>query len=266
MSSEQEPIKNWISCLFTVYSLTLILLVNFICGCVKQIFTRVPFAALRNPAEQCRSKGYMFQCHTISITPSLRVLKYNAERYGDLKNMKLMEGSGASIAMGNPRYADTSKWPSLPDSGAEVESITSMFPDRCESLQDMDATVEKLVDRVKLPSLTSRSQAFVHIAAHCLANNDDYKQGILKLTDPDPTDMPSSSSTPPVRTDGILSAENVVQSGIEWRTHMVVLSACGSGKGEVLVQITMNLQIVILCRGSCILLFWILHCSLQIVL
>jgi CHAT domain-containing protein len=203
--------------------------------CVKQIFTKVPFAALRNPAEISRNKGYLFQSHTISITPSLRTLKFNKDRYTSLQKMKLMEGAGASVAMGDPRYKNEER--RLEKSGAEVESIASLFPNRCEPLKYWEATVANLLERAKLPSERCRSQAFVHIAAHCETDSTDKKpgtkQGILCLTESDCPDIPSSSSMPPVRNDGVLSAENVVKSNIEWCTYMIVLSACGSGKGEV---------------------------------
>lgn len=215
--------------------------------CPSQVFTKVPFAALRNPAEQCLNKGYMFQSHTISITPSLRVLKHNMERYTALQEMKLMEGEGASVAMGDPCYKNEDR--RLKKSGAEVEDIASLFPNRCELLKYRDATVANLLKSAKLPSERSSSQAFIHIAAHCETDDDNKKQGVLCLTEQDRTDMPSSSSTPPINSDGILSAQNVVNSKMEWRSHMIVLSACGSGKGEIKAEGVLNLARAFMVAG-----------------
>ena len=192
----------------------------------------MPFAALRNPAEPCVTKGYMFQSHTISITPSIRVLKHNMERYTALQEMRLIDGEGASVAMGDPCYTNEDR--RLKKSGAEVEAIASLFPNRCKLLEYGDATVGNLLESAKLPS--KRSQAFVHIAAHCETDDANKKHVVLRLAKQDCSDMPSSSSTPPVNSDGKLSAENVLKSIIEWCAHMIVLSACGSGKGEVRLE------------------------------
>lgn len=148
-----------------------------------------------------------------------------------LQKMELMEGEGSSVAMGDPRYKDPRR--RLEQSGAEVQSIARLFGHRCELIVDREATLENLMKRAKLPSERSRSQAFVHIAAHCDTAGVDHKQGKLILADIGCSDTTPSSSMSTVSSDSILSAEDVVKGEIEWRARMIVLSACGSGEGEV---------------------------------
>lgn len=88
-----------------------------------------------------------------------------------------------------------------------------------------------------MPAQRSRSQAVVHIAAHGAVgdSDDNHKHGILRLTELVAMPNCAHGLDPQCLFDGILSAESIVKSRIEWRARMVVLSACSSGEGEVCI-------------------------------
>lgn len=94
--------------------------------------------------------------------------------------MRLMEGRGAILALGDPLYKDKSR--RLPGTGAEVDLISNLFPSRCAAEKGQKASIETLLNWVEMAAKKSSSHAFVHIGAH--ADDEKYKHGCLKLTEP----------------------------------------------------------------------------------
>ena len=149
-----------------------------------QLFTKVPFKALRNR----RTGKYLIQNHTISQTPSLRVLRACTERLQELQSAPLdTDRPGSVIALGNPAY-DCSKCKSvnrqpLPGTGDEVDFIAKMFGTEAQvvTLKEKKATVKELMHWAALPSEAGFRQPILHIGAHNHFDKDDHRKNVLHL-------------------------------------------------------------------------------------
>jgi CHAT domain-containing protein len=83
-----------------------------------ELLTNVPFAALRDHSYPV-GKGYLVQRHTISISPSLRVLQHCSERLKALEQNSHNIERGAIVAVGDPAYGKEPR--RLRATGEEVE-------------------------------------------------------------------------------------------------------------------------------------------------
>jgi CHAT domain-containing protein len=144
----------------------------------------VPFAALRDR----RTGKYLIESHTISLTPSLRVLRACTERLQELQGAPLRTGDpGSIVALGNPTYT-CSKCRSvgrkrLPGTEEEVNVIAKMFQTETQvvSLLGDNATARELVRWAAQPSETGLRQAVLHIGSHGQFDKDDHRKNVLHL-------------------------------------------------------------------------------------
>jgi CHAT domain-containing protein len=85
-----------------------------------QVLSDVPFAALRKPNYHV-GEGYLIQSHTISITPSLRMLHHYNKRLKELDQKDVLDAKpGTIVLVGDPAN-------DLPASVEEVKFIEKLF-------------------------------------------------------------------------------------------------------------------------------------------
>ncbi len=129
-----------------------------------QLLTNVPFAALRDHTYPA-GKGYLVQRHTISISPSLRVLQHCSERLKALEQNSHNIERGAIVAVGDPAYGSEAR--RLRATGEEVKFIAGLLDEKyVVKLLETDATPAKVLDWAKYPSDNSLKQIVFHIGAH----------------------------------------------------------------------------------------------------
>jgi len=169
-----------------------------------QILSNVPFAALRKPNSPV-GEGYLIQRHTISVTPSLRMLQYCNQRLKDLNQVVPRDTKpGTIVAVGDPAYEeprqkhgkaieDEIKFPRrLKASGEEVNFIEKLFGEEyVKKLVGPEATPSEVLKWAKYPSENGVKQVVFHIAAHGIGQDNlgKVKQGAIVLA-------PSASSCP----------------------------------------------------------------------
>jgi CHAT domain-containing protein len=149
-----------------------------------QLLTNVPFAALRDH-NQPAGQHYLIERHTISVTPSVRVLKSCGERLKDLQKLSHNPSRGAIVALGDPAYGPNSETPRLEWSGEEVQFIESLFGEtQVVKLLGPDATPHNLLKWAKFPSENEVTQAVFHIGAHGKVDFKEFRKGGLLLARP----------------------------------------------------------------------------------
>jgi CHAT domain-containing protein len=158
-----------------------------------QLLSDVPFAALRKP-NSLVGEGYLIQSHTISVTPSLRILQQCNERLKELDQDVLLDTSiGTIIAIGDPAYKErkhnkaTGTSERLKGTGEEVEFIEKLFgKEHVVKLMGTEATPSKVLEWAKHPSESGDKQVLFHIAAHGIGQDDGkkVKKGAIRLVSP----------------------------------------------------------------------------------
>jgi len=149
-----------------------------------QILSVVPFAALRKPNSPSK-EGYLVQSHTLSVTPSLRMLQHCNERWKELKQDILDSKPGTIVAVGDPACADR-----LEATGEEVDFIEGRFgKEHVKKLVGAEATPSEVLKWAKYPSenrVKRVKQVIFHIAAHGSGADADrnIKQGAIFLARP----------------------------------------------------------------------------------
>jgi len=148
-----------------------------------QLLSDVPFAALRKP-DSLVGEGYLIQSHTISVTPSLKILQQCSERLKEVDQDVLPDTSvGTIVAVGDPAYkkpTENLKW-----TGEEVEFIEELFgKEHVVKLMGPKATPFEILKWAKYPSEHGVKQVVFHIAAHGIGQDDDIKKGAIKLASP----------------------------------------------------------------------------------
>ncbi|CAK9209342.1 unnamed protein product, partial [Sphagnum troendelagicum] len=150
-----------------------------------EVLSDVPFAALRKPNSPV-GEGYLIQSHTISITPSLRMMQHCNEWLKKLDQKGILDAKpGTIVAVGNPANSK------LPASGEEVNFIEKLFGEEyVKKLVESEATLAKVLEWAKYPSENGVKQVVFHIAAHGIGQDDcvKVKKGAIVLARP-----PSSS-------------------------------------------------------------------------
>jgi len=138
-----------------------------------QILSDVPFAALRKP-NSLDGEGYLIQNHTISITPSLRMLHLCKMRSIELGlKGKLVAEPGTIVAVGDPVNSIP-----LPGSAEEVKSIENLFGEEyVKKLVRSEATPANVLEWAEYPSKKDVKQVVFHIAAH--GDQEGGKGGIV---------------------------------------------------------------------------------------
>lgn len=207
---------------------------------LDEVLNNVPFPILRNST----TGEYLFEKHTISFTPALRILVQCDQR--DL-HLQASTTVAPSVALGNPTYPTSQlrtfkKIPSLKFTQKEIVGIQGpkddpFFNDGCViTVTGTEATAARLLALAKLPA--GAVQGFVHVAAHCYADKE-HKSGSLVLAH----DPNVGNQDPPLakkdadnlaKENLFLRSEKIMQCGFEWRSKMAVLSACNSAKGYIL--------------------------------
>jgi CHAT domain-containing protein len=189
---------------------------------------RVPFALLRDK----KTQKYLFQVHPIAIAPSLRLLQHCERRLRKLENSAL-KPEKCILAVGNATYVKNP----LRGTKQELKHLQSCFPGRVRKLTKDDATranfLEQLVNETS-PSQEEHAFAFVHLGVH---GNWSEAKPTLKLG---PQKTPNSNRTGSLKfaelsgdPKEVLSSEDIVKSGQQWPTRLVILSACNSSRGQV---------------------------------
>jgi len=127
-----------------------------------QVLSDVPFAALRKPNSPV-GDGYLIQKHTISITPSLRMLHHCNMRLIELDRKGVLDANpGTIVAVGDP--VNKSR---LPGSAEEVKFIENWFGEKyVKKLVGPEATPAKVLEWAKYPSEKGVKQVIFHIATH----------------------------------------------------------------------------------------------------
>ncbi len=146
-----------------------------------QILSVVPFAALRKPNSDV-GEGYLIQSHTISVTPSLRLLHHCNQRLKELDEDVLDTKPGTIVAVGDPAYKKR-----LKASGEEVNFIEEKFgKEYVKKLVGPEATPSEVLKCARYPSENHVKQVIFHIAAHGSGEDDDRKieQGAILLARP----------------------------------------------------------------------------------
>ncbi|CAK9259993.1 unnamed protein product [Sphagnum jensenii] len=145
-----------------------------------QVLSDVPFAALRKPNSPV-GDGYLIQKHTISITPSLRMLHHCNMRLIELDRKGVLDANpGTIVAVGDP--VNKSR---LPGSAEEVKFIENWFGEKyVKKLVGPEATPAKVLEWAKYPSEKGVKQVIFHIATHGVQEGG---KGGLVLSPPIPS-------------------------------------------------------------------------------
>ncbi len=147
-----------------------------------QILSDVPFAALRKPNSPV-GEGYLIQSHTISVTPSLRMLQHCNQRLKELDQDVLLDTKpGTIVAVGDPAYEER-----LKASGEEVNFIEELFgKEHVKKFVGPEATPSEVLKWAKYPSENGVKQVVFHIAAHGIGQDDrrKVKKGAIVLARP----------------------------------------------------------------------------------
>ncbi len=150
-----------------------------------QVLSSVPFSALRKP-ESPEGKGYLIQSHTISVTPSLRVLHHCSKRSKELDDVHSDTRTGAIVAVGDLAYQEGQEVEALPATRDEVKFIEKLFgKEYVVKLLGPEATPSEVLKWAKYPSENNLKQAIVHIAAHGIETDlHEVKRGAIVLAEP----------------------------------------------------------------------------------
>jgi len=142
-----------------------------------QILSNVPFAALQKPNSPV-GEGYLIQSHTISVTPSLRMIQHCDQRLKELDQDDTKPG--IIVAVGDPTK-------NLEQSGKEVVDIEKLFGEKhVKKLVGSEATPREVLKWAKYPSENPVKQVIFHIAAHGIGQDGsrNVKKGAIVLAQP----------------------------------------------------------------------------------
>ncbi|CAM6033020.1 unnamed protein product, partial [Sphagnum compactum] len=148
------------------------------------ILSDVPFAALRK-LDSPVGQGYLIQSHTISVTPSLRVLQDCDHKW---KELDQNTNPGTIVAVAEPYFYENkgngTKVPLITPMGEEVNFIEEEFGEGyVTKLVGRAATPSEVLKWAKYPSEHPVKQVVFHIAAHGIRQDDflEVKKGAIIL-------------------------------------------------------------------------------------
>ena len=177
----------------------------------------LPFQALQDAQGR-----YLVEDHALSYAPSLTVLREMSK----LRRRKA-DGTGTSttlLAMGNPDlgketvervklvYRDEKLAP-LPEAEKEVKTLAGLYGARSQVYVGEEAREDRVKDE-------AGRFGVLHLATHSILNNASpmYSQVVLARTAGDASE------------DGLLEAWEIMK--LDLNAHLVVLSACDTGRGR----------------------------------
>ena len=165
----------------------------------------VPFEALRIGGR------FLVQDHEVVVVPSATALRLMRERVRPT-------AAGGFLGVGDPlaRPGDTHS-PRLPFARREVEGIAGLFPEESSRVLIGASATESM-----LRSLDLERFRYVHFATHGWLDAENPRHSGLKLT-----------AAEGEGSDDLLSLDEIL--GLRLGSEVVVLSACRSGLGELLV-------------------------------
>lgn len=246
-----------------------------------KILYRVPFALLRDRTTQ----KYLFQLHPIAIAPSLRVLQHCEQRLRTLERFPL-KPEGCILAVGNPSY-ETNLLPGtgeelehlrscFPNQVKTLEKEEATRGNFLELVEEACCSKEEYVFAlIHLGvhghwSKTSHvhktgSLQFAKILQHSDISSSDTSEGLERGFGSDAAvshDVERYGSTfgelgvvtrsagyRSSAADDMLPSEDIVKSGFQWRTRLVVLSACNSSRGQDYSDGEVNLPRALMIAG-----------------
>ncbi len=153
----------------------------------------IPFAALQT------TKGeFLIEKHTLLTAPSIQLLALSQSR----------RTNATSLIVGNPTPMPNN-FAALPGSAIEAQSIAQLL--RTPALTTQAATETQI--KSQLPQAN-----IIHLATHGFFDETHPLQGAIALA-------------PSAQDDGLLTAEEVLNMRLQ--AHLVVLSACDTGRGKI---------------------------------
>lgn len=181
---------------------------------------QVPFGALRGP-----DGHYLIESKAIYYAPSLtalRVMQQTGEDRRPALDQRMRHGAPPFLLVGNPWLGPAGEadvplrglFKAIPRTAEEVRAIAGIPGVRSRILMDEEATEEAV-------SREAPSYPIVHLATHAfLSEANPMYSGIL-LAQP-----------PRSKGDGIWEAREIVERELE--SNLVTVSACDTGRGEIL--------------------------------
>jgi len=160
----------------------------------------VPFAALKSP----RTRRFMIEDHEMILNPSLALLQLSTAR-----TRRSILSFEHVLAAGDPSLEFEAGLPALPGARREAEAIAAIYHER--PLVGGQLTRNAFLSSARLSDL-------VHFTGHAIADTDYPSRSYLALAGPGE--------------EGRLTPDRIRPADFGG-THLVVLSACSTGSGEV---------------------------------
>ena len=178
----------------------------------QELFS-VPFAALQDEED-----NYLIEQHTIRTAPSIQALQLTKQRQNKLGKPDISQSQ--LVVVGNPDMPNNPEKPgedvklsSLPFAENEANQIADLF--NTTALIGSQATETTVVEKMQTADI-------IHFATHGLLGK--YTGGSI------PGAIALSEDN---QNDGILTADELFNLENQLSAQLVVLSACGTGRGEI---------------------------------
>jgi CHAT domain-containing protein len=180
----------------------------------------VPFAALQD-----EDGKYLIEKHTILTAPSIQVLDSTYKR-----KQQIAHSAKEILIVGNP-----SPMPEnlnhLPGSEAEAKAISQLL--NVKAFIGKEATETAIRQRLADAKL-------IHLATHGTVNNLEPLKGAIALA-------PSGNHD---KTNGLLTAGEILNLGHPLNAELVILSACNTGRGEITGDGVIGLSRALIAAGT----------------
>ena len=184
----------------------------------------VPFAALRDADGQ-----YLIQNHTLSVSPSIRVLALASSQLPPLSAGQPQPLRGPALVVGNPTMPqipdhnlgdqERSLAP-LPGASLEARAIAQLL--NTQPLEGAAATETAVTARME-------ESQIIHLATHGLLD-DYFGEGVIPAV-PGALALAPSPNPEGDDQDGFLTTEEILN--LKLKAQLVVLSACDTGRGRL---------------------------------
>ncbi|KAG0564867.1 hypothetical protein KC19_8G146300 [Ceratodon purpureus] len=249
-----------------------------------KILNRVPFALLRNR----ESQKYLFELHPISVAPSLRVLYHCKKRLSYLENCPLKPEKSV-LALGGASYEEAQLLPGAEKELMELterfkgrvytlEKCDATSEKLLAALEESTMSNEKHAfglmhlgvhchwnDIYKTGAIQFAKPSRSDKSKHRSATDRTFRaleQEAVPSTSRDGEKLQSAfgevgivtrnysfKSFTSISGKEMLQSEDIIASGLQWPTCLVVLSACNSCKGQVFGDGEVNLPRALMIAG-----------------